>query len=137
MIRKTGRKLLLNLRVLLPFAAIAFVVCFLSYDDRARAEIYPINQQVQAEKILVMQKQIEINSGRIYNLELRGSLATQANTEELKLLALRVANLEQSVWLWKGIVFGFGSIISLVEILQALGVIRYKNTERRIGPSET
>lgn len=32
--------------------------------------------------------------------------------------------LSHDVWVWKGIVMGFGSIVSLIELLQALGMIR-------------
>ena len=37
---------------------------------------------------------------------------------------VKINQLEHDVWLWKGVVMALGSIISLLELLQALGLIR-------------
>lgn len=43
----------------------------------------------------------------------------------------RITQLEHDVWIWKGIVLSLGTIISLLELFQALGLIRTGLTTRQ------
>lgn len=42
----------------------------------------------------------------------------------------RITDLEHDVWVWKGAVMGFGALITFMELLQMLGVVRYPQRER-------
>ena len=94
-----------RIRTKLVIVAVWLVASFLamatSYPVQASqpASRIEVQQAVQDEKILVLQKTVEEDS-------------------------IRIGQLEHDIWIWRGIVLGFGTIISLLELLQALGFVR-------------
>jgi hypothetical protein len=121
-VRMPDRSIFLNYRAVLLFLILSFSTVLL----------YQPNFKVHAQnsdesgRINVIERRLDYDDKRIDDLEQNGSPSSRMNTVEVRDINTKIASLEESVWIWKGIVYGFGSLISFIELLQALGFMRYR-----------
>lgn len=122
----TRKTLIHNLLVFLRSAAILWITVLLVVmipRTAVRAQYDHVSLDTLIERVNADHDQIRINTERLNNIERHGTSTAQEDADAIKTLAAQVTDLRDTVTTWKGAVLGLGGLISLIEILQALGII--------------